>query len=142
MKIPDVNILLSIVDENSVNHQKVLPWWRSVMADDEPVGFAWVVILGFIRISTSTPAFLSPLSPDVALTIVEQWLSAPNAVIIHPTERHGEILRGLIETVGTAGNLTTDAHIAALAIEYGGDVYSADNDFRRFRGLRWMNPLV
>jgi toxin-antitoxin system PIN domain toxin len=101
-----------------------------------------VVLLGFLRISTSTPAFPTPLRPAAAFTVIEQWLALPNSVIIHPTERHPEFLRSLIESVGTAGNLTTDAHIAALAIEYDGEVCSADNDFRRFGGLRYVNPLA
>jgi len=72
---------------------------------------------------------------------MDQWLSASSAVVIQATERHAEILRGLITSAGTAGNLTTDAHIAALAIEYDAEVCSADRDFGRFPGLRWLNPL-
>jgi predicted nucleic acid-binding protein len=76
-----------------------------------------------------------------AFTTVEGWLAQPNALILHPTGRHLTILRGLIEPLGTAGNLTSDAHLAALAIEHGGEVCSADTDFSRFPGLRWVNPL-
>jgi toxin-antitoxin system PIN domain toxin len=141
LKIPDVNILLSLVDENSLNHSRVRAWWEEAMSSDEPIGFAWVALLGFLRISTSTPAFPNPLSPELALAIIDQWLSAATSVVIQPTERHAEILRDLITSVGTAGNLTTDAHIAALAIEYDAEVCSADRDFGRFPGLRWLNPL-
>jgi len=73
--------------------------------------------------------------------MIDDWLAQPNATVIHPTGRHSEVLRGLIAAAGTTGNLTTDAHIAALAIEYDAEVCSADNDFRRFSGVRWFNPL-
>jgi toxin-antitoxin system PIN domain toxin len=84
----------------------------------------------------------NPLPPDRAFDIVERWLAQPYAIVLHPTERHLAILRGLVEPLGTAGNITTDAHLAALAIEHGAEVCSADTDFGRFRGLRWTNPLA
>jgi predicted nucleic acid-binding protein len=73
--------------------------------------------------------------------VIEGWLAQPCALVLYPTERHLAVLRGLVEPLGT-GNITTDSHLAALAIEHGGEVYSADTDFARFRGLRWTNPLV
>jgi len=77
----------------------------------------------------------------MALELIDEWLANPNSIVLQPTNRHSAILSGLLDEAGTAGNLTTDAHLAALAIEYGAEVCSADNDFRRFRGLRWFNPL-
>ncbi len=74
--------------------------------------------------------------------MVEGWLAQPHALVLHPAERHLSVLRGPLEPVGTAGNLTADAHLAALAIEHGGEVCSADADFARFAGLRWSNPLA
>lgn len=106
------------------------------------VGFAWVVLLAFLRISTRAPVFASPLQPDEAMEIVEGWLNQPSALIIHPTARHAAILRSLLEPLGVAGNLVNDAHLAALAIEHGAELLSADNDFARFRGLRWSNPVA
>lgn len=106
------------------------------------VGFAWVVLLAFLRISTRAPVFVSPLQPDEAMEIVEGWLNQPSALIIHPTARHAAILRSLLEPLGVAGNLVNDAHLAALAIEHGAELLSADNDFARFRGLRWSNPVA
>ena len=73
--------------------------------------------------------------------MVDGWLAQPPALILTPTDRHLAILRGLIEPLGTAGNLTSDAHLAALAVEHGGEVCSGDSDFARFQGLRWSNPL-
>ena len=79
---------------------------------------------------------------DQAFDLVEEWLARPSVVVLHPTSRHLSILRGVMEPLGTAGNLTSDGHLAALAIEYGAEVCSADSDFARFRGVRWTNPFA
>jgi predicted nucleic acid-binding protein len=76
-----------------------------------------------------------------ALDLVDGWLAQPNAVIVHPGRRHASIVRELLEATGSGGNLTTDAHLAALAIEHGAEIQTADSDFHRFAGLRWSNPL-
>ena len=78
--------------------------------------------------------------PRDAIERVRSWLEVPNVEIISPGEDHGDILFRLIEEVGTAGDLTTDAHLAALAIEHSAELVSTDTDFARFRGLRWFNP--
>ena len=100
------------------------------------------MLLAFLRLSTRAQVFARPLDPAEAFDVVAGWLAQPCALVLHPTERHLALLRGLVEPLGTAGNLTTDAHLAALAIEHGGEVCSADTDFSRFRGLRWTNPLA
>ena len=69
------------------------------------------------------------------------WLAQPYVTVIDPGPRHSGILFGLLESLGTAGNLTTDAHLAALAIEHQAELHSTDADFARFPGLRWTNPL-
>ncbi len=142
MKAPAVNLLLYAVDETSVHHAAARTWLDDALSGDESVGFAWVVLLAFLRISTRAPVFASPLQPDEAMEIVEGWLNQPPALIIHPTARHAAILRSLLEPLGVAGNLVNDAHLAALAIEHGAELLSADNDFARFRGLRWSNPVA
>jgi toxin-antitoxin system PIN domain toxin len=142
VKLPDVNLLLYALDENSPHYERARPWLDDLLSGTEPVGFAWSVLLGFVRLSTRATVFIDTLKPAAAFDVVDGWLAQPCALVVHPTERHAAILRGLLESVGTAGNLTTDAHLAALAIEYGGEVCSADSDFRRFLGLRWTNPLV
>jgi toxin-antitoxin system PIN domain toxin len=93
-------------------------------------------------LSTRAQIFANPLSAVEAFDVVEGWLAQPCALVLQPTERHLAVLRGLVEPLGTAGNITTDAHLATLAIEHGGEVCSADTDFGRFRGLRWTNPLA
>jgi toxin-antitoxin system PIN domain toxin len=142
MKLPDINLLLYAYDESSPFFPKAKPWLSQLMSSSETVGFPWAVLLGFIRISTRMPLAVDALSPSEAFEIVENWLAQPNALILHPTDRHISILRGLLEPLGIAGTLTPDAHLAALAIEHGGEVCSADTDFSRFSGVRWSNPVA
>jgi toxin-antitoxin system PIN domain toxin len=141
VKLPDVNLLLYAYDASSRRHLQAKIWLEATLSSIEPVGFSWSVLLGFLRLSTRAQIFTSPLNPSEAFAIMESWLEQPNAVVFEPTGRHLAILRGLVEQLGTAGNITSDAHLAALAIEYGGEVCSADPDFSRFPGLRWTNPL-
>jgi toxin-antitoxin system PIN domain toxin len=141
VKLPDTNLLLYAINEGSPQNQRAKPWLERTLSGTEEVGFAWLVLLGFIRISTNPAALEHPLSPAEALDYVEEWLAAPVASIVHPTARHAVAIRRLLEPVGTAGNLTSDAHLAALAIEHGAEVCSADADFSRFPGLRWSDPL-
>ncbi len=141
MKLLDVNLLLYARDEAAPRHPAALAWLERTLSGTETVGFAWAVLLGFVRISTKRTVFPNPLSPTTALDLVDGWLAQPCVTVVHPTERHAGILRDLIIRVGAAGNLTTDAHLAALAIEHGAQLYSADADFSRFPGLRWVDPL-
>ena len=142
MKLPDANLLLYALDETSPHHPRARPWLEALLSGTEPVGFAWIVMLAFVRLSTRPQLFMHPLAPTGAFAVVEGWLAQPSALVLHPTERHLAVLRGLVEPLGTAGNITMDAHLAALAIEHGGEVCSADTDFARFPGLRWTNPLA
>ena len=74
--------------------------------------------------------------------MVDSWLAQPVATVVHPTHRHAVVLRDLLAPLGAGGNLTSDAHFAALAIEHGATLCSRDNDFSRFPGLRWVDPLA
>ena len=112
------------------------------MNGTETVGLPWIAILGFIRISTHAKILDNPLDVGGACRRVRSWLARPQTALIHPGTRHADILFGLIEAVGTAGNLTTDAHLAALAIEHQAEMHSTDADMARFPGLRWTNPLI
>jgi hypothetical protein len=100
------------------------------------------VLLGFIRITTNRLVLQNPWSVEESLERVEAWLEQPNVRIVHPTHRHAEWLVGFLRRAGTAGNLTTDAHLAALAVEHGCTLCSTDPDFARFSGLSWRNPLA
>ncbi|MBI3688233.1 MAG: type II toxin-antitoxin system VapC family toxin [Actinobacteria bacterium] len=141
MIVPDVNLLLYAVDSGSPHHETAATWWRSALKGREPIGLPWVTALAFLRLTTNPRIFVRPLGAVQAADVVEGWFGRRHVVPIEPTQRHLALLRGLLDAVGTAGNLVTDAHLAALAIEHGATLCSADADFGRFPGLRWRNPL-
>ena len=140
MILPDVNTLLYAVNRSSDQHAIALRALRHGFDDPRGVALAWTVLLAFLRLSTRRGIFPKPLSVDDALRAIGHWLEHTRAQVVHPGERHAEILGRLLRSAGTAGNLTTDAHLAALAIEHGAIVLSFDRDFARFEGLRWTLP--
>ncbi|MFD0560041.1 hypothetical protein FB566_4032 [Stackebrandtia endophytica] len=140
MQIVDVNVLLYASNEDSHHHSVARRWLDAALNGTEVVGFCWVVILAYIRISTNPKIFPHPLSERTAADDIETWLSSPTAVIVEPTPRHIHVLSGLLTSCGTAGNLVTDAHIAALALEHQASVVSFDADFGRFEGVNWNRP--
>jgi toxin-antitoxin system PIN domain toxin len=142
VKLPDVNLFLYAADQSSRRHRSALEWVNATLSSSETVALAWTTMLAFIRISTNPAAFAEALEPNEALDVVDGWLAQPSVTIVHPTERHAAVLRDLLVPLGTAGNLTSDAHLAALAIEYGATLCSSDVDFSRFAGLRWVDPLA
>ncbi len=142
MKLTDVNLLLYALDATAPRHRAARRWLEEQLSGTETFAFTWVVLLAFMRLGTSPRVFQRPLEPAEAFDIVDGWLAQPCATVIHPTDRHSAVLRELLEPLGTAGNLTTDAHLAALAIEHGAELCSCDADFSRFPGLRWRDPLA
>jgi len=141
VKLPDVNLLLYAVDEGAARHGPARAWLEERLSGTETFAFAWVVLLAFIRLTSSPRVFDSPLTTPEAMDLVDGWLAQPCATVVHPTTRHASVLRALLEPFGSAGSLTTDAHLAALAIEHGAELCSSDTDFSRFAGLRWADPL-
>ena len=141
MILPDVSILVHAYNSGSLHHDAARAWWEETLTLPRPIGLPWVSILGFVRIGTNRGILKNPLFPMEAAAHVRRWLAAPGVQILTPGEMHSEILFGLLESVGTAGDLTTDAHLAARAIEYQAEVASTDTDFARFPGLRWFNPV-
>lgn len=139
MNVPDANVLLYAVNTDSVHHDSASEWLDEHLSGAGPVGFAWIVLVAFIRLSTSTKVFPDPLSTDEATSQVDAWLNAPTAEAIHPTAGHPETLGRLLRQAGTGGNLVNDAHLAALALEQRGRVVSFDSDFARF-DVEWFNP--
>ena len=140
MVIVDANVLLYAVDRASAHHDRSLTWLDGALAGTEAVGLAWIALLAFIRVGTNASILPSPMTPDEATGQIESWLGAPAAVVAQPSPRHASLLRGLLRDAGTAGNLTTDAHLAALALEHGADIVSYDRDFARFPGVRHRLP--
>jgi uncharacterized protein len=136
LRVPDVNVLLYATNTASRHHATAGDWLERALSANETVGFATVAVIGFIRLSTKSSVFPQPLSPSQALDQVDTWLSASTATVIDPGPRHLELLRSLLEHSGTAGNLTTDAHLAALAIEHRATLATFDGDFHRFPSLK------
>ena len=141
MKLVDVNLLIYSVNADANLHDKASRWLEDALSGDELIGFSWTVVLAFLRVTTRPGLFRSPLEPIAALDLVDRWLESPVVKIVEPGPGHLAILRQLISALGTAGNLTSDAHLAALAIEHRAELCSCDTDFSRFPGLRWQNPL-
>ncbi|RZL89929.1 MAG: PIN domain-containing protein [Variovorax sp.] len=137
MKLPDTNVLLNAVQVASPFHPSAKRWMEEAFNGSEGVGLAWVVLLGFLRISTRSGILKEPLPMPDALAVVDSWLLHPNARIVQPGELHSGILGRLLLTGAGGSNLSTDAHLAALAIEHNAEVGTFDRDFKRFAGLRF-----
>lgn len=142
MKVVDANLLLYAVNEDAPQHPRAKAWLESVLSGTEPLGLDWTVLLAFLRLSTRTAIFSRPLTLPQAFETIESWLDQPCVEILDPAESHLEVLARLLGPLGTAGNLTSDAHLASLALEYGAELCSCDSDFARFPGVRWTNPLA
>lgn len=142
MRLVDVNILLHAVNADAPRHKAASAWWNSCLSGAEPLYMAWATVLGFVRISTNARIFQNPLTVEQASAYVREWLAQPAVRIAVPQPDHWTRVETMLSAAGTAGNLTTDAHLAALAIEYGCEVCSTDTDFARFPGVGWTNPLA
>jgi toxin-antitoxin system PIN domain toxin len=136
----DANILLYAVDASSPHHGRAAPWLTEQLTGTRRVGLPWQSLVAFLRIATHPRAARQPLTPDEAWSYVADWLDADVAWIPTPTEQHARILAGLISGYQLRGNLVSDAELAALAIEHGLTICSADTDFARFREVAWQDP--
>ena len=137
----DANVLLFAQDHSSPHHEPAKRWITDALNGPVRIGLPWPSLLSFVRIRTHPRAYARPLSVERAWQHVTDWLEAPAAWVPTPTERHAEVLGDLLGRYHLRGNAVPDAHLAALAIEYGVAVCSADTDFARFREIRWVNPL-
>lgn len=137
----DANLLLYAVDRRSPFHSQAHKWLTTVLNGPVRVGLPWESLTAFVRIATNPRAFERPLTPERAWGHVTDWLSCDVVWVPVPTERHAEVLGDLIARHDLRGNLIADAHLAALAIEHGLRVYSADSDFARFPSVTWVNPI-
>lgn len=141
MIIPDINLLVYAHNDQSPPHAKAKAWWEKLMNGREPVGLPWISVGGFIRLMTNPRVLERPMKVEQAVGHVRAWLGQEPVRILHPGERFSDLFLNSLLTLGTAGNLTTDAQFAALAVEYQAELHSTDTDFHRFPGLRWRNPL-
>jgi toxin-antitoxin system PIN domain toxin len=138
----DANILLYATDGSSPYHGTARPWLESQLNGPRRVGLPWLSLWAFVRISTNPRATLRPLTPGQAWSIVEAWLDAPAAWVVEPGPGHREILGRLLVERDIRAGLVTDAVVAALCIEHGLTIVSADSDFARFTDITWLNPVA
>ncbi|HVC39827.1 MAG TPA: TA system VapC family ribonuclease toxin [Candidatus Dormibacteraeota bacterium] len=138
----DANLLLYAVDRESRFHGRAVAFLEEALSGPSRVGFPWPSLLAFLRITTHPRALRFPLDGAEAWGFVAAWLACPGAWIPAPAQGHAQLLQRLIEAHDLRGNLIADAHLAALAIEHGLPVVSADSDFARFPEIRWLNPLA
>jgi toxin-antitoxin system PIN domain toxin len=139
--VPDVNVLLYAVVSGFPQHARAREWWEETLNSPVRVGLTQPVIFGFLRIGTSGRVLDSPLPVADAVGYVDSWLAQPNVDLLVPGPSHLRIALNLLTDAGTAGNLTTDAQIAAYALENQGEICSNDTDFARFPSVKWVNPL-
>jgi uncharacterized protein len=142
MIFPDLNLLIHAHNPRSQVFQPAKIWLEKQMNGSQSIYFAWPVLIGFVRITTLPRILLEPLTPEDSFSRVEEWLSRPHVHLINPSPTHFSKWKQLLLTAGAAGNLTTDAHLAVMAIERGLILHTTDTDFGRFPGLKWVNPLL
>ena len=140
MNLVDANVLLYAVNTADPKHARSKTWLDEELSGGRPVAFAWIALLAFVRLSTRVGLFPRPLAVGQAMAQVRDWLAQPSSVVIEATPRHADVLTGLLLPLGAGGNLTSDAHLAALAVEHGATVVTYDSDFGRFPGLTWREP--
>ena len=142
MIIPDANVLLYAYHAGVPQHVRARQWIESVFSDSEPVRLPWQSIAAFLRIATHSKVFANPYTIAEAVAIVQSWFSAPAVGVIEPGERYWEILSRLLVDSQVSGTLVTDAALAALAMEFGATLATSDRDFRRFDGLKLLDPVT
>ncbi len=142
MIVVDANLLIYSYNSDSAHHKKSAAWLGSTLSGTEAVGLPWHSLLAFLRVVTNRRLLGMCPTLEQAAQIVEEWLQLPNVQILVPGDQHWSVLRRMILEGRASGPLVSDAQIAALTIEYGGVLHTADRDFARFSGLRWTNPLI
>lgn len=142
MILVDANLLLYAYHPKAEQHEKSRGWLEAVLSGTDVVGFAWLTLWAFVRISTNPRVFENPLSASEAADAVSSWLDQPVSTILQPGERHWDILRAVARDGQAVGPLFMDAVLAAIAMEHGATLCTTDRDFARFPGLKWTNPLL
>lgn len=142
MILPDVNILLYAYNEDDTNFERASKWFGSLLNGTQPVCFCWETVNGFIRLSTNNKAMPDPFTLTEAFSIVEEWLQRPSAIMLEPTKNHQSLLKAVSIDANSIGSLFSDAVLAAIAISHNATLASNDRDFRLFKGLKLIDPLV
>ena len=142
MIIPDVNMLIYAHNSAAREHDDARRWWESLLNGTESIGIPWIVAAGFVRVASNPKSLASPLARETAVDYVSDWFALDHVIPLNPRISHLSHFRQNVAVSGGGSNLVTDAHIAALAMEYDAEVHSADRDFGRFPWVRWHNPLT
>lgn len=140
MILVDANVPLYAYDRSSPHHQRVRTWFESALNGPEPIGFAWVTLLAFLRLITNPRVFQRPMAVPDAVAAVQGWLAQPAVAVLEPTRNHLPTLVNTATEGQARGPMIMDAHLAALALEHGATLCTTDRDFARFPGLRLVNP--
>lgn len=141
MIIPDINLLVYAYNEGAPDHAAARRWWEDAVNGTERIGVPWIVSTGFLRLMTHPRVLVSPVPVSAAIEYVRDWFRYSHVTPLNPGAEHLDHLQRNLVAAGVGATLVTDAHIAALAMEYQAEVHSNDGDFSRFPGLRWRNPL-
>jgi len=140
VKLVDANVLLYAVDADARHHTEAKAWLDTALNSRETVAIPWVCALAFVRLTTSSRIYPNPLPVDRAFDILNGWMSRSSVISLEPGSGHADRMRTLLAEVGTGGNLVTDAHLAALAVENRATIVTFDGDFARFPGVVWHRP--
>jgi toxin-antitoxin system PIN domain toxin len=141
MILPDINLIVYAYNQDAPAHDQAKGWWQRCLSEVEPVGLAWVVVLGFVRLMSNRRVLIRPMPAAQAVEHCKSWLLRPNVRVLLPGPTHLDVFTSLV-SAPIGPNLVTDAHLAALAIEHGAVLHSNDADFGRFSGLNWHNPIA
>jgi len=142
MILPDITLLVYAYNEDDPHHAGARRWWEGLMNGSVPVGLSWLAMAGFVRIMTHPRVLREPMQVRQATRHVRSWLEQPLVVVLFPGQRHAGLVLRYLDELGSGGNLTTDAQLAALAVEHQAELHSCDRDFSRFAGLRWRDPIA
>ena len=141
MIVLDANLLIYAYDSGASQHRKARAWVEEAFSGTDAVGLPWQAIYAFLRFMTNRRLPGTRFTAQQASQIVDGWLEQPNVRVLAPEDRHWFLLRRMLVEGQASGALVSDAVIAALTMECGGVLHTADRDFARFPGLRWVNPL-